>query len=45
MSKNKKTRASLEEIKKMKGHTQWGRLIAEENATNKKSRPTQKTRG
>ena len=44
MNKKKKTRVSLEEIQKMKGKTQWARLIVEEKSTNKKVQPLQKTR-
>lgn len=44
MTANKKTRVSLEEVKKMKGKTQWARLVAEERSVDKTVRPAKKSR-
>lgn len=41
----KKTRVTPEQLKNMKGKTQWAKLLAEEKSSNKQIQPTRKPRG
>ena len=40
--KKEKTKVTEEQLKKMKGRTNWAKLVSEEKASNKKIQPTQK---
>ena len=45
MRKIKSAPKTLQELKKEKSKTNWGRVLAEKESSNKAIQPTQKTRG
>ncbi|WP_175574238.1 hypothetical protein [Teredinibacter haidensis] len=45
MKKTKSSPKNIQELKKEKSKTNWGRVLAEKESSNKAMQPTQKTRG
>jgi hypothetical protein len=45
MKSNKSTPKTIQELKREKSKTNWGKVLSDKDSSNKEMQPTQKTRG
>ena len=45
MKSNKSTPKTLQELKREKSKTNWGKVLSDKDSSNKEMQPTQKARG